>query len=101
LKKGVPEGSLFGPKLFCINIDDIFLLPLSGKLVLYADDSTLISKHKSFEGLEETINTDLYLIQKWSQKKKLKLNKSKCNYLLFGSTQDINIRFSGSPFISQ
>jgi hypothetical protein len=99
LKKGVPEGSLLGPKLFCIYIDDIFLLPLSGKLVLYADDSTLICKHKSLEGLEETINTDLYIIQKWLQKKKLKLNKSKCNYLLFGSTQDINIRFSESPII--
>ncbi len=34
-----------------------------------------------------------------AQKKKLKLNKSKCNYLLFSSTKDINIRFSESPII--
>ncbi len=63
---------LLGPKLFCIYIYDTFLLPLSGKLVLYADNSTLICKHKSLEGLEETIITDLYVIQEWLQKEEIR-----------------------------
>ncbi len=71
LKRGGPEGSLFGLKLKYIYIDDIFLFPLSAKLVLYADDSTLICKRKSLEGLEETIDTDPYAIQKWRKRKNL------------------------------
>ncbi len=79
---GVPQGSLLGPLLFVIFIND-----LSKKIIkdtkLYADDTKVISINRCQDDsklLQEDINT----LVKWSKEWLIKFNESKCKVMFFG-----------------
>jgi hypothetical protein len=79
---GVPQGSVLGPLLFLIYIDDVARLPLSEgtSLVLYADDMLLyraINSPEDFTILQEDINT----VNNWVTRNYLKLNVAKCKFM--------------------
>ena len=52
---GVPQGSILGPLLFLIYINDI-LQAVDSELLLYADDTCLIFQHRNIKTLEEHLN---------------------------------------------
>lgn len=82
---GVPQGSVLGPILFLLYIND---LPNSSKILdffLFADDTSLLYSSKSLNELEYTINCELVNIQQWLLSNKLSLNVSKSNFILFHS----------------
>lgn len=65
VKKGVPQGSILGPILFNIFINDIFQLGLNRNMMLYADDIALtISGGNKFEAMNKA-NQDLDKLSKW------------------------------------
>jgi len=75
---GVPQGSVLGPLLFLIFIND---LPraLSCSLKLFADDSAMYSEVERDEGsFSATLQSDLKALDVWCKTWQLKLNKSKC-----------------------
>ena len=74
---GAAQGSCLGPLLFIIFINDLHLLPLYSKLILFADDTTIFNSHKTNRYLEYMINTDLHLLQSWFNANKLSLNIGK------------------------
>ena len=78
---GVPEGSVLGPLLFLIYIND---LPIVSELVtkLFADDTCLIFSAKSLNSLQTAINCEIQKIEKWLTMNKLSLNYSKTKYML-------------------
>lgn len=87
---GVPQGSILGPILFLIYINDI-KNSTKLKLLSFADDTTVYSSSSSLDTLFTTSNAEIQHLYTWLCVNKLSLNISKTNYALFGpSSNKIN-----------
>ncbi|CAF1568914.1 unnamed protein product, partial [Didymodactylos carnosus] len=82
INRGVPQGSVLGPLLFLIYIDDL-CDNLVCDMKLFADDASLYRKGTDLQQMASDLNNDLVMIEKWSQHWKLSLNISKCEAMLF------------------
>lgn len=87
---GVPQGSILGPLLFIVFINDIFELPLKGKLQLFADDASIVYKGNNIDTLFEDMQHDMNLIQRWFYNNGLTINVAKTKYVIFSSTDRFN-----------
>ena len=79
---GVPQGSILGPLLFLIFVND-FKKSTSLDAIMFADDTNLFYSHKNIVTLFETVNNELYNINLWFQANKLSLNTKKTKFVLF------------------
>ena len=85
VKFGVPQGSILGPLLLLLFINDLPNASTLVDFVLFADDSNVFFSHKTYEGLFELVNLELQKIADWFKSNTLSLNLSKTNYILFCS----------------
>lgn len=80
---GVPQGSILGPLLFLIYINDMCELGLNGHITLYADDTCLFYFGSSIHDLISKAQYDLNILHNWLQHNLLTINVSKTSYILF------------------
>ena len=95
---GVPQGSVLGPLLFIIFINDLSLLITSSKVHHFADDTNLLLINKSIKKINSLINHDL--LSTWHRANKISLNTSKTEIVIFRQkhkiiTKHLNFRISG------
>ena len=92
IKCGVPQGSVLGPLLFILYINDLPNISDTFKSVLFADDTTLIFSNTSILELKNNIQFNINKLYDWLNVNKLSLNISKTNVLLFNiRNKNINI----------
>ena len=97
---GVPQGSVLGPLLFIIFINDLHNSVVHSVTHHFADDTNLLYADSSLKKINKYINHDLKLINDWLRANKIALNANKTEIVLFKSkyrkiNKHLNFRISG------
>lgn len=91
--RGVPQGSIFGPLLFLLYINDIFENVSFLKCYTFADDVQLLATSESSDlvSFQNNINRDLDRVADWSKANDLSLNPLKCKIMIFSKPSNISL----------
>ena len=79
---GVPQGSILGPLLYLLYVNDI-ANSTSSKILSFADDTSLFLSHSNITELFRKANTDMHALFEWFCANRLSLNPKKTKYILF------------------
>ena len=86
---GVPQGSILGPLLFNIYLNDIFFFTQTCDLANYADDTTPYSIESTMGNLLRSLFDDTSVLIKWFKNNYLQMNPDKCKLLISNHDKDI------------
>ena len=84
---GVPQGSILGPKLFILYINDIIQVSNVLKLIIFADDTNAFCSGENLLDLANTVSVELNKLKLWFDINKLSLNVTKTNYMCFSNSK--------------
>ena len=97
---GVPQGSVLGPLLFLIYINDLNKAIVHSKVHHFADDTNLLLTGNSLKKINKFMNHDLRLLCHWLRANKISLNAGKSEIIIFKNknkqiSKNLNFRVSG------
>ena len=84
---GVPQGSILGPLLFLLYINDLCEASDALEFILFADDTNVFFSHKNPELLMHKVNIELCKLTCWLQANKFSLNNKKTKFIVFRPRQ--------------
>ena len=95
---GVPQGSVLGPLLFNIYLNDLFMFLEETKVCNYADDTTIYACGPKIETVIAHLEHDALKITEWFPNNFMKLNEDKCHLMVFGTRggNEITIKIGGA-----
>ena len=80
---GVPQGSVLGPLLFLLFINDIQNSSRKFRFYLFADDTNILYVDKDLRSLEKVVNEEFKNVYNWLAVNKLTINIKKSNFVIF------------------
>ena len=95
IHKGVPQGSILGPLLFILYVNNFYLSSNKFTFLMYADDTTLLSTYDTFHTntdidiatIQRNINEELVRVTTWLSRNKLLINTTKTKMTVFHTQQ--------------
>ena len=90
---GVPQGSVLGPLLFLIYVNDLPNVSMVLQFYLFADDTSIYVDSDDLITLQKTLNQEIRKVKKWLDANRLALNISKTNYVNFHSSSKVIDQF--------
>ena len=81
---GVPQGSILGPLLFLLYVNDMPLVCKQLLFILFADDTNILYSNSNIIQLMNTVNTELTILSDWFMANMLSLNVQKTSFMMFG-----------------
>ena len=83
---GVPQGSILGPKLFIIYINDMCQVSKCLKFILFADDTNIFCSGDDLKSLSKMVTSELNNLKNWFDVNRLSLNITKTNFMIFSNS---------------
>ena len=100
VKYGVPQGSVLGPLLFLIFINDLNIAIKNSETFHFADDTCLLNIKDSIKKINKVVNKDLKFLVQWLHANKISLNVAKTEVIIFRRKKkqldfDLNLKIFG------
>ena len=77
---GVPQGSILGPIVFILHINDLPRVSTKLKFLLYADEINILYENTDTKAIVKNINMEMSIIIEWLKSNKLHKRKLSCCY---------------------
>ena len=94
------QGSIIGPAMFLVFINDVIYSSNLLKFIIYADDTNILLRSNSLTDLYQLMNTELSRVLSWVNANKLTINTDKTNYVIFHRRRR-QVYYSDSVYVGE